>query len=95
MYTLMTVANCRNVMTMKVAFSKQANFIKVMDYLQYSLVWFDTTSSREVYFKQVQPYKLIYMMHKPHQSICLFLKKQKKGMFAGVGVQGFQTSGRL
>lgn len=53
-------------MTMKAAFSKQANFIKVMDYLQYCLVWFDTTSNREVYFNQVQPYNLIYVMHKPH-----------------------------
>lgn len=65
-------------MTMKAAFSKQANFIKVMDYLQYSLVWFDTTSNREVYFNQVQPYNLIYVMHKPHQSICIFVLKRNK-----------------
>lgn len=64
-------------MTTQVAFSKQANFIKLMDYLWYSLGWFDTTSSREVYFKQVQPYIILYVMHKPHQSICLFFKKQK------------------
>lgn len=56
MCTLMTVANCRNMMIMQVAFPNQANYIKVMYYLQYNLVVFDITANRAVHFKQVQPY---------------------------------------
>lgn len=54
--TLMTAANCQNMMIMQVAFPKQANYIKVVDYLQYNLVVFDITANRAVHFKQVKPY---------------------------------------
>lgn len=53
---LMTTANCSSMLTTQVAFAKQANYVKVMYYLLYSLVWFDITAERAVYFKQVQPY---------------------------------------
>lgn len=40
----MTAANCRSMLTTQVAFAKQANYVKVMYYLLYSLVWFDITA---------------------------------------------------